>query len=90
MPSRTRDFVEPYLRAWMESNGCCPPYPPPHLATTSVARRWSQLLRVKMQRATPHPRPWDGPGSDWRMAIARGDYDGMPFFGSDHARELGA
>lgn len=60
MPFRNRDIVYPLLLAWMEGNGCCPPWPPEG-SLTSIARRWSQLTRVRMRRTTPHPRPWDGP-----------------------------
>jgi hypothetical protein len=59
MPRRYRDFVLPLLQTWVENNGCCPPQAPEG-AVTSVARRWSRHTNVKMRRATPHPRPWEG------------------------------
>lgn len=52
---------------------------PPHWrgATTARQRSWSRMVRVKIPRQAPHPRPWEG--QLWQQQIKMGtvDWSGM-------------
>jgi hypothetical protein len=60
MPLRNRDLVDLMFASWPRGQPVSPtpPWPAP---LTSVARRWSQRVGIRMRRTSPHPRPWDGP-----------------------------
>lgn len=75
MPFRTRDRVRMFLQEMGANRIPVRPWPFAP-ALTSEARVWSQMTGVKMERTTPHPRPWDGPLPTWT-------YDGTNFFDVD-------
>lgn len=84
MPVRNRDLTRWFLQAMAAERIPVRPWPfRPVL--TSVAREWSRLTGIKMERMKPHPRPWDGPLPGW----ATEEIDGTAFFDVDRADRPG-